>query len=577
MNQLHTFDETRVQVVITWGMLYGEDVSESEFIDYIRQLPLDGVLPRLVGLLQFCDINLPPAYGHLDNRIDVLFPTVRASRIASQLSQGPPWIFFSQWQILLAIKLVCTFSSRDAGQAQITDDQLLKLLLMTNAFYPSGESAIDTTDDLIEVVRSTTLQGYSLIQGEHPQFLIGRYAEFFDRLAASENQSTFNTWVDIRQVLEANLGIRLDAFKAVVLALASSTVRQGDEEMIRRPVRLYPDTHFVDTQLTQEELNPILQLVTTSPEEVREEHLSKYSDSIGNPVDLRILLKKPAMRLSDGSLAGISGQLLIQRYTCGLYWDIHDTLSHDTNVTPNRTLFHTFFGELHEKYGRQTLQRIRREQKRKRRQIRLMSEEDYLSAEGSNPDCLLIETLGSRNTRCTLFEFKVGRPRYWDSIVEGNVQSFEEDLSRKIEEGFNQELHFAQQVMSGQRTMSGLSPKNITAWLFVIVVTDPFPSMGMFLEPLRDVLAKSPGLGNTNRYGPFVLSLSELEQLETIPRKRVSQRLIDWSASTHCDWPFNTYYAYHADRKAIPNRHISALAENEFDRMTTLLGPLESQ
>ena len=58
----------------------------------------------------------------------------------------------------------------------MTDNQLLKLLLMTNDFYPSGESAIETTEDLVEDIKSTTLQGYSLIQGEHPEFLIARYS-----------------------------------------------------------------------------------------------------------------------------------------------------------------------------------------------------------------------------------------------------------------------------------------------------------------------------------------------------------------------------------------------------------------
>ena len=572
MNQLQTIDESRVQVVITWGMLYGEDVSESEFIDYIRQLPLDQVLWRLIALLQFCDISEPPAYRELDGRIRQLLPSVRAGRIAGQLSQGPPWIFFSRWQLLLAIKLVCTFACRDTGQAQMTDNQLLKLLLMTNDFYPSGESAIETTENLVEDIKSTTLQGYSLIQGEHPESLIGRYAELFDRFAASENQSTFNTWVDIRQVLAEDLGIRLDAFKAVLFALYSSTVPEGDEATLLQLGHLNPDTYFADTQLSQEELNRTLQLVTTSPDEVREQHLSRYSDSIGNPVDLGVLLRKPVIELSDGSLAGISGQLLIQRYTCGLYWDIHDVLSNDPNETQNRFLFQTFFGELHERYGRETLQRIEHEQVGAGKQVRLLSEEDYLSTEGTNPDSLLIETIGSSNTRCTLFEFKVGRPRYMASLVEGNVQAFEEDLSRKVEEGFNQELEFARQVMSGQRTVPGLLPQNEKAWIFVIVVTDPFPSMGMFLESLKDVLANSPDLGNAKRYGPFVLSLTELEQLETLPGNRVSQRLMDWSASTHREWPFNTYYAYHTDRQAIPNRHISALAYNEFDAMKTLLG-----
>ncbi len=577
MNQLQTFGKSRAQVVITWGMLYGEDPSEGEFIDYIRQLPLYQVLRPLIALLQFCDVTEPPAYRELDGRIRQLFPFVTASRIAGQLSQGHPWIFFSQWQLLLAIKLVCTFACRDTDQVQVTNRQLLKLLLMTNDFYPTAESARDTTEDLIEGLRSTTLRGYSLIKGEHPESLIGRYAELFDQFAASENQSTFNTWVDIRQVLTKDPGIRLEAFKAVLFALYSSTVPQGDEAILTQLGHLNPDTYFAQTQLTQEELKPIVKLVTTSPEEVRDEHLSKYSDGIGNPVDLGILLRKPVIELIDGSISGISGQLLIQRYTCGLYWDIHDTLPNNRNIEPNRKMFTTFFGELHERYGRKTLQRIEHEQVRAGRQVRLLLEEDYLSTEGSNPDSLLIETNGGSNTRCTLFEFKVGRPRYMDSIVQGDVQSFEEDLSRKIEQGLNQEIKFSHQVMNGERTVPGLLPQNVTAWLFVIVVTDPFPSMGMFLDPLRTVLVGSTNLGNAKRYGPLIMSLKELEQLETIPKNRVSEVLINWHASTYRDSPFNTYYVEHTDRQAIPNRHISALAENEFDAMKTFFGFQGSQ
>ena len=54
--------------------------------------------------------------------------------------------------------------------------------------------------------------------------------------------------------------------------------------------------------------------------------------------------------------------------------------------------------------------------------------------------------------------------------------------------------------------------------------------MNMFLEPLREKLAASQGLGNGPvLYGPFVLSLMELEQLETLPKRRVSQLLMDWA------------------------------------------------
>ena len=575
MNQLQTIDASRVRVPLTWGMLNSENVSESKLIAAIGQLPLDPVLPRLVKLLQLCDIKEPPTYGELDGRVSALFPSVTASRIASRLSQeGPPFIFFSRWQLLFAIKLVCTFACRDASRVQVTDNQLLKLLLMTNDFYPGGESATNATEDFIEGLKSTALQGYSLIQGEKPMYLIGRYAELFGRLAAPENQSDFSDWFDIRKVLGDELDIKLDAFKAVLLTLFSSMVSAesgSDDVVLSQPSCLDPETYFEATQLDREELNRILQLVSTSADEVKEEHQSKYPDSIGNPVDLEILLRKPVIRLNDGSIAATSGQLLIQRYTCGLYWDIHDKLSNNPNETPNRSQFQTFFGRLHERYGSDTLRRIKCEQARARRQIRLLSEEDYSSADGSNPDNLLIETIGSSNTRCTLFEFKVGRPRYRDSIIEGNVQAFEEDLRRKIEKGFNQEFDFARQLLEGQRTVSNLSPQNVTAWIFVIVVTDPFPSMGMFLDPLKNVLADSPDLGDASRYGPLVLSLKELEQLETITTTRVSQTLIDWTASTHCEWPFNTYYAYRTKKQPISNSQVLDWAEDDFKIVTNLL------
>ena len=575
MSQLQSIDVRTARVPLTWNMLNGQDVSENELIEVIGQMPLESVLPRLVGLLQRCDIIEPATYGDLDRRISTLFFSVMASRIANRLSQeGSPFIFFSRWQLLLAIKLVCTFACRDASRIQVTDNQLLRLLLMTNDFYPGREPTSSATEDLIQGIRSIILQGYSLIKGEQPRHLIGRYAEIFGRLAAPENQSNFNTWIDIHKVLAEELGIKLDAFKAVLLALYGSTVSaqlRSDDAVLSLPVSLNPETHFADTHLDREEVNRILELISTSVDEVKEQHQSSYSDGIGNPVDLGILLRKPVIRLSDGSIASISGQLLVQRYTCGLYWDIHDALSNNPDDKPNRRLFQTFFGELHERYGSDTLRRIKREQLGARKQIRLLSEEDYFSADGPNPDNLLIETIGKSNTRCTLFEFKVGRPRYRDSIVEGDVQAFEEDLRSKIEEGFNQELNFARQLLNGQRTVPNLSPQRVRAWLFVIVVTDPFPAMGMFLERLRNVLANASDLGNSRRYGPLILCLKELEQLETITTNRVSQTLIDWTASTHREWPFNNYYVYRTEEHPVSNTHVLDLAEDDFRAAETLL------
>ena len=448
---------------------------------------------------------------------------------------------------------------------------------MTNGFYPLGKSDLGTAEGVKATVQRLALLGYSLIQHERPINLIGRYSELFGRLAAPANQSDFNSWVDIQNVMKTKLGFHLDSFKAVLFALYSSaitgTVWADDGSAHPRLGYLIPGPYFAKTKVDQEELTRILELVSISPEEIRQEHQTSYGDQIGNPVDLGILLRKPAITLPNGSLAGTSGQLLIQRYTCGLYWDIHDTLPDGGTVEPNRQSFQTFFGELHERYGRDILDRIKAGQLESGRKACLLPEHDLPPGAGANPDSLFIETIGSRNVRCTLFEFKVGRPRYKDSIVEGDVRAFQGDVHRKIEEGLDQEIDFYGQVQTGQRDIPGVVTRDTARWFFVIVVTDPFPAMGVLLEPLREKLANAEAVGNARRYGPFVLSLAELEQLETLPRDRVSQLLIDWDDGPDRHWPFNTFYAHRTRSQPVGSSHVADLAEEDMARVTkTLFG-----
>ena len=561
--------ESRVRIPFSWEALDGTAIPETDFLEMVRQIPMPRVLPSLISLLQYGDASEPPAYEILDQRVRDLFPTETASRIADELERNDDLMFFSKWQLLLAIKLTCVFGSRDNGEENADYSQFLKLLLMVNGFYPDGDDAPNTPEGDMLAVQETALRGYSLIQNEHPHCLIGRYAELFSNLPIPENQAEFNAWVDIQDVWETELGIQLDAFKAVLFALyaksAIGTSWPDDQRPGPQLGRLYPETYFSDTLLSVEERTGALGLATTAPDDIRDQHLAKYGETLGNPTDLSVLLRKPVIKLHDGSLAGVSGQLLVQRYTCGLYWDIHDALPDDPSTVPNRRTFQTFFGELHERYGRDVLQRIADRQTQSQRQLRLLSEQDYPAGEGSNPDSMLLETIGSRNTRSTLFEFKVGRPRYIASFVEGNVQAFQEDLHKKIEDGVEQEIDFYQKIMSGQRAIPGLTAQNIRKWFFIIVVTDPFPAMSIFLEPLQQRLATLPVARDTKLYGPFILSLSELEQLETLPEKRVSELLIEWATGPERGWPFHSFYAYRTKGRSIRNQHIARLADQDMD------------
>ena len=569
--------ENRVRVPLSWEALNGIAITEADVLVMLRQLPMPRVLPSLISLLQYGDAIEPPAYEILDQRIRDLFPTETARRIADELQRRDHLMFFSKWQLLLAIKLTCVFGSRDNGEENADYSEFLKLLLMVNGFYPGGDDAPNTPEGAMVAVQETALRGYSLIQNEHPHRLIGRYAELFGNLPTPGNQAEFNARVDIQDVWETELGIKLDVFKAVLFALyARSAIGAswpGDQTPGPQLGRLYPETYFADTLLSVEERTGALGLASTSPDDIRNQHLAEYGETLGNPTDLSVLLRKPIIELHDGSLAGVSGQLLVQRYTCGLYWDIHDALPDDPSTVPNRRTFQTFFGELHERYGRDVLQRIADRQTQSQRQLRLLSELDYPTGEGSNPDNMLLETIGSRNSRSTLFEFKVGRPRYIASFVEGNVQAFQEDLHKKIEDGIEQEIDFYQKIMSGQREIPGLPAQDISKWFFVIVVTDPFPAMSIFLEPLQQRLAALPRARDTKLYGPFILSLSELEHLETLPEKRVSELLLEWANGPDHSWPFHSFYARRTQGQPIRNQHIAKLADQDMDNGSiTLFG-----
>ena len=571
--------ESLVRVPLPWTALTGNPVSETELLEMIAQLSVERTLPALISLLQYGDLMYPPVYDVLDRAVRNLFPTETARRIAGELARRSHWMFFSKWQLLLAIKLVCAFGSRDAGTAGTSDTQFLNLLLMINGFYPGGENAPNTPEGDMEAVQETTLLGYALMQNERPYNLIGRYAELFDHLPAPGNRAEFNVWVDIRSVLAEELDLRMDVFKAVLFALygnsGNGTSWPGDGSPGPKLGSLNPGTYFADTLVPEAELTRALDLVTITPDEIRDQHLAKYGERLGNPVDLRVLLRKPVIKLSDDSLAGVSGQLLVQRYTCGLYWDIHNALPDDVSIVPNRRAFQTFFGELHERYGHSVLKRIADSQAKAGRKFRLMSERVYAVSAGSNPDGLLLETIGSRNTRATLFEFKVGRPRYMDSIVKGDVQAFQDDLSRKIAEGLDQEIAFCRQLLSGERTIPDLSVQDIKKWLFVIVVTDQFPSWEIMLTPLRQQLADAAGLENSQLIGPFVLSLSELEQLETLPEKRVSELLIDWANGPDRGLPFHTFYAHRTRGQPVSNEYVDQLAHDDLcNSQVTLLGEL---
>ena len=123
--------------------------------------------------------------------------------------------------------------------------------------------------------------------------------------------------------------------------------------------------------------------------------------------------------------------------------------------------------------------------------------------------------------------------------------------------------------------LNGLSVQNVNRWLFVIVVTDPFPSNAFMTEPIQEQMSKLPQQPGVKYHGPFVLSLLEFEQLETLIPNRVSQLLIDWEAGAHKNGRFESFYWARTRGVQEVNEYVRGIGDAVLDQLGGALFPAE--
>ena len=106
----------------------------------------------------------------------------------------------------------------------------------------------------------------------------------------------------------------------------------------------------------------------------------------------------------------------------------------------------------------------------------------------------------------------------------------------------DQQLDLLSRLVNSERTIDEITSGKVNHWLVCLVVSDPFPSLEALLTPLKDLMKQLPET-NAQYHGPFVVSLEELEYIETLSvNNKVSQILIDWEGSTHAGEPFEQYF-----------------------------------
>ena len=313
--------------------------------DTLRQLSIADALPTMIRFLRFGDAGSASRFVLLDQHIEELFRNDLGRWVASQLSTTLDRVFFTRWQLVSAIKLVCAFGSAADGDGQVRPAMLLNLLLMINDFVHRdyGDSGpLDTGEQQMASVKSQVLKSNSILHHEAPISLIGRYADLLGSRAAPKNKSRFKSWLDIDQVAISTLGVGIADLQSVLLTVYGSipnTVERRGSDTVARifpfseeeneqtlPFCFDPLSWFTNTPLSSDTIGKVLDVVSCSPDQIREDHKSKYGGGVGRLFDVGLLLRKPIIRWSDSCFAGLSRFLIVQRYTSGLYWDLHDAL-----------------------------------------------------------------------------------------------------------------------------------------------------------------------------------------------------------------------------------------------------------
>ena len=84
---------------------------------------------------------------------------------------------------------------------------------------------------------------------------------------------------------------------------------------------------------------------------------------------------------------------------------------------------------------------------------------------------------------------------------------------------------------------------------------------------IRKQISVLPQQSGVKYHGPFVLSLHEFEQLETLMPSRVSELLIDWEAGPHKNEPFKSFYWARTGGVPKENEYVSGSGNEALDRL----------
>ena len=376
--------------------------------------------------------------------------------------------------------------------------------------------------------------------------IVQRSVECFIRIAAQEERFSPREYVNLSQAFRNATDVDIHSYVFFLTAIMSSSFPSGSIESILWTNRMVYniDDYVRHLEIPLIEVQLLFQMLTISMDEFRETSLS----SLSSRWDFNYFRYRPLIRLGN-LFYPLDSQFILENLWDVLYWRIHDGL--DTEAAAK---FRVFFGRVFELYCNDLLEQASPNLVRAKyiREFEYTYERNRLMS----PDAFI-----DYGSDLLAIDYKTKRLKMQATLVEGNLDSLEQDLLQMIIEPARKIHAHLKKFIS--RPIAGV-PIDFTCVKRVhgiIVTQGSFSGVKSLYEKIEEKLRIEGLYDLTIRIDWHILDVNEFEAMVSLIEQNINlaNTFVQKASSRYRHISFHDYLAY-ARR---PHRH-SEIAKQRF-------------
>jgi hypothetical protein len=322
--------------------------------------------------------------------------------------------------------------------------------------------------------------------------------------------------------------------------------------------------YFGSTAMAPEKVERFLHVVGATAEELRTELEGRTGH-----YDFLPMQSKPILKTKDG-LFVMDGGYLLDRFTKGLYWVVHDYLKFDLKDEDRRARWSEAHAEMVEKMVEDKL-RATAPGLFGSPERAFYGEENFRKAYGGRACDAGIDY----GDRFVLFEI-VDRQLSHGTRVEGKVESFKTDTERAVVTKCRQLDATAQAVLKDPGRLTKSPPAPSMKVVPVLVIAGGYPS-DPISRSYAEELVEGMGLLKSEHIEKLaIITLPEVEMLEALAKTRQNHAGIttDWKASGLRNSSLRNYLTrrFGGEHEKLRPKRMEGQIEELFDELETRLG-----